>query len=274
MMTRIFLTVFLSAALGLSALAQNSTNAGAQSSSANMTTSDREPLQEPKAQGFWDGDDPNIVNLVLHPFASKKYVLRHTQPIKDRLNELDELTAENSRNIKDVDSRAQQGVQMASEKVSLADQHASDASMKAQTAQTAANQASTRVASAEQMVSSLDQYKGGEQTEIRFRSGQTVLSKTAKNALDQMAEPLKSQKSYIIEVRGFAPGRGQAAVASSKKMTDSVVRYLVLTQNIPVYRIYTMNLGNVQTGEAAAHRVTSGRVEVNVLQNGAVTAQK
>ncbi len=274
MKNRIFLIVFLSVALGVSALAQNATNSSAQSSSANMTSSDREPLQEPKAQGFWDGDDPNIVNLVLHPFASKKYVRRHTDPIKDRLNELDQLTAENSRNIKDVDSRAQQGVQMASEKVSLADQHATDASMKAQTAQTAANQASTQVASAEQMVSGLDQYKGGAQTEIRFRSGQTVLSKASKNALDQMAEPLKSQKSYIIEVRGFAPGRGQAAVASSKKMTDSVVRYLVLTQNIPVYRIYTMNLGNAQTGETGAHRVSNGRVEVSVLQNGAVTAQK
>lgn len=274
MKKQIFLIVFLSFALGLSALAQNATNSSAQSSSANMTSSDREPLQEPKAQGFWDGDDPNIVNLVLHPFASKKYVRRHTEPIKDRLNELDELTAENSRNIKDVDSRAQQGVQMASEKVSVADQHATDASTKAQTAQTAANQASTRVGSAEQLVSSLDQYKGGELTEIRFRAGQTALSKASKNALDQMAEPLKSQKSYIIEVRGFAPGRGQAAVASSKKMTDSVVRYLVLTQNVPVYRIYTMNLGNMQTGEGSGHHVTSGRVEVNILQNGAVTAQK
>ena len=274
MKNRIFLIVFLSVALGVSALAQSATNSGAQSSSANMTSSDREPLQEPKAQGFWDGDDANIVNLVLHPFASKKYVRRHTDPIKDRLNELDQLTAENSRNIKDVDSRAQQGVQMASEKVSLADQHATDASTKAQTAQTSANQASTRVASAEQLVSSLDEYKGGAQTEIRFHSGQTVLSKASKNALDQMAEPLKSQKSYIIEVRGFAPGRGQAAVASSKKMTDSVVRYLVLTQNIPVYRIYTMNLGNAQTGETGAHHATHGRVEVSVLQNGAVTAQK
>ena len=274
MKKQIFLIVFLFVALGLSALAQDATNSSAQSSSANITMSDREPLQEPKSQGFWDGDDPNIVNLVTHPFARKAYVLRHTQPIKDRLNELDELTSENSRHIKDVDARTQQGVQMVSEKVSLADQHATDASTKAQTAQTAANQASTQVASAEQLVSSLDQYKGGEQTEIRFRAGQTALSKTAKTALDQMAEPLKSQKSYIIEVRGFAPGRGQAAVASSKKMTDSVVRYLVLTQNVPVYRIYTMNLGNMQVGEGSGQHVTSGRVEVSVLQNGAVTAQK
>jgi len=239
-----------------------------------MSMSDREKLQEPQNQGFWDGDDPNLVNLVTHPFARKQYVLRHTQPIKDRLNELDELTAENSRNIKDVDSRAQQGIQMASEKTNLADQHATDASTKAQTAQTTATQASARVTSAEQLVSSLDQYKGGAQTEIRFRAGQTVLSKTAKDALDQMAEPLKSQKSYIIEVRGFAPGRGQAAVANSKKMADSVVRYLVLTHNIPVFRIYTMSLGSVETGDAMGHRVTSGRVEVNVLQNGAVTAQR
>lgn len=266
MRKQIFLTVFLSVALGLTALAQNNTSSSTSQAPMTQSTSDLEPLQAPKAQNFWDGDDPNLVNLVAHPFASKKYVLRHTQPIKDRLNELDELTAENSRHIKDTDARAQQGLQMASEKVSLADQHSSDASNKAQLAQTAANDASTKVSSAEKMVASIDEYKGSAQTEIRFRAGQSVLSKTAKNALDEMVAPLKDQKSYIIEVRGFAPGHGQAAVANSKKMADSVVRYLVLTHNIPVYRIYVMSMGS-----AGAQRVSSGRVEVNVLQNGVVT---
>jgi outer membrane protein OmpA-like peptidoglycan-associated protein len=123
------------------------------------------------------------------------------------------------------------------------------------------------------MVGNLDQYKGSAQTEIRFRPGQTVLSKTAKDALDEMAGPLKDQRGYIIEVRGFAPGQGQAAIRNSQKMAESVVRYLVLTHSIPVYRIYSMSMGNAAQTEEGAH-ASEARVEVNVLKNDLVTSSQ
>jgi outer membrane protein OmpA-like peptidoglycan-associated protein len=266
----VFLSVIFCMAFALSALAQDnnasSSGSAAASQSVSVTQSEREPLTAPKAANFWDGDDPNLANLVAHPFANKKYVLRYTVPIRDRVNELDEITAENANKIKDVDGRSQKGLQLASEKVSLADQHASDAGNKAQSAHTSATQASTNVTTAEQMVANIDQYKGTAQTEIQFRPGQSVLSKSAKDALDQMAEPLTSQRSYIIEVRGFSAGHGQSAIASSQKMSDSVVRYLVLNHQIPLYRIYVTNLGNASVaGEAQS--VRGGRVEVNVLKN-------
>ncbi|HYM78493.1 MAG TPA: OmpA family protein [Candidatus Dormibacteraeota bacterium] len=270
MRNRICITLLV--LFALAAVAQqtnNSSNSTPASTSASQ--SDREPLASPRPTDFWDGDDPNFVNLITHPFASKKYVQRQVGPIRDRVNELDELTSETSRQVKDVDSRAQQGIQMASEKTNLADQHAADAVNKAQLAQTAATQASTRVSSAEQMVGSIDQYKGAAQTEIRFRPGQSALSKNAKDALDEMAAPLKGQRSYIIEVRGFSAGQGQAAIKSSQQMADSVVRYLVLNHEIPVYRIYVMSMGNVPSS-ADGKRVVGGRVEVNVLKNDLVTS--
>src|ERR1022692_2004329 len=243
MKNQILITLLSSMVLALPEFAQqtNSTAAPA-TGSAPQSASDREPIPADTPTNFWDGDDPNLVNLVTHPFASKKYVQRHVAPIRDRINELDQLTSENGKAIKDTDARAQQGIQLASEKVSLADQHATDAGTKAQMAQTTATEATTRVSTAEQMVSNLDQYKGGAQTEIRFRAGQSVLSKAAKDALDEMATPLKDQRSYIIEVRGFAAGRGQAGIASSQKIADSVVRYLVLNHAIPVYRIYVLSM--------------------------------
>jgi outer membrane protein OmpA-like peptidoglycan-associated protein len=273
MTNRIFLTLLLSITLALPGFAQqSSSNTG----TADQTTSQsaREPLPPSTSKDFWDGDEPNLVNLVTHPFASKKYVQRLTRPIKDRLNELDELTAANNQAIRDVDTRAQHGIQLASEKTNLADTHATDAANRAQLAQTAASQAATRVSTAEQMVGNLDRYKGGAQTEIRFRSGQTVLSKEAKDALDAMAAPLKDQHSYIIEVQGFAPGHGQAAVAASQKMADSVVRYLVLSHQIPVYRIYVRGLGNTPLAAegTTAKRISSGRVEVNLLKNDLMTS--
>lgn len=271
MRREILVAVLFVSALSLSAQQTNDVSSSA-SSTPSVSGSDREPLASPRPKDFWDGDDPNLANLVTHPFASKKYVQRHVSPIRDRITELEQLTAENDGRIKDVDNRAKQGIQMASEKTSLADQHASEAANKAQLAQTAATQVSTRVLSAEQMVGNLDQYKGTAQTEIRFRPGQSALSKNAKDALDEMAGPLKDQRGYIVEIRGFSPGRGQVAIRNAQKMADSVVRYLVLTHNIPVYRIHTMSIGNgAMTGERT--QPSGARVEVNVLTNG-LTAKK
>jgi len=263
----IALVVLFSLAAGAQ---QTSNTSNSTTTGTNASQSDREPLASPRPKDFWDGDDPNLFNLVTHPFANKKYVQRQVGPIRDRVNELDQLTSETASRIKDVDARATNGIQLASDKSSLADQHATDAANKAQLAQTAATQASTRVSAVEQTVGNLDQYKGTAQTEIRFRPGQSVLSKTAKDALDEMAAPLKGQRSYIIEVRGFASGQGQTAIRSSQKMADSVVRYLVLNHEIPVYRIYVMSMGNVPAADGK--RMVGGKVEVNILKNDALTS--
>ncbi|MGC1451269.1 MAG: OmpA family protein [Candidatus Sulfotelmatobacter sp.] len=275
---RIFITLLVSTTLALPGFAQQATSTASVTPAATATAttspsasaSEREPLPPSTPKDFWDGDDPNFVNLVTHPFAGKKYVQRQVGPIRDRINELEELTSENGKAIKDVDARATQGIQLASEKASLADQHATEASNQAQLAQTAATQVATRVATAEQMVGNLDQYKSSGQTEIRFRAGQTVLSKAAKDALDEMAAPLKDQRSYIIEVRGYASGRGQTAIASSQKIADSVVRYLVLNHQIPVYRIYVMSMGSSPVAGAdgtMAKQTSGGRVEVSLMKN-------
>ena len=285
MKSRLFLTLVLFLALALLALpvlAQQTTSAGNQQAAPTAQTaptsssdqSVREPLQPIKSRDFWDGDDPNVAHLITHPFATKAYVKRHVQPIRDRLNELDEITAADAAKIKDIDANSQHGIQLASEKTTLADQHATDAATRAQTAQTTATQASTRVSTEEQIVGNLDQFKGTGQTEILFRPGQTVLSKQAKDALDQMASPLKDQHSYIIEIQSFSAGHGQAAIGASQKMADAVVRYLVLTHSIPVYRIYTVGMGNAPAaGEGtASKRVNGGRVEVSLLKNDLVSS--
>ncbi len=231
-------------------------------SSTSSTATGKEPLQPETREGFWGR---------VNPFARKKYVARQTQPIRDRINELDELTASNSKAIKDTDARAQQGIQLASAKASEADQHAVDAGNKAQAAQQTAQQANTRLNTVEQVVTNIDQYQPATQTEIRFKPGQTVLSQNAKSALDDLATPLKDQRGYVVEVQGFSSGRGQTAIANSQKMAESVVRYLVLNHDIPVYRIYLVGMGNapIQTADndAKPKRITGGRVEVSLLKN-------
>lgn len=268
MKNRIVTALVLAGVLTIPAFAQ-STQPATQSAPSDQAApkadnaTGKPALQPDTHEGFWGK---------MNPFARKKYVQRQTAPIRDRINELDELTASNSKMIKDVDGRAQQGIQLASAKANEADQHAIDAGNKATAAQQTAQSAHTRLNTVEQVVTNIDQYQASTQTEIRFKSGQTLLSQNAKQALDEMAVPLKSQRGYIIEVQGFSSGHGQTAIANSQKMAESVVRYLVLNHEIPVYRIYLVGMGNAPTQAAAADtkpakRFSGGRVEISLLKN-------
>jgi outer membrane protein OmpA-like peptidoglycan-associated protein len=273
MNNRLLFALPLAAVLAFPAIAQTTSSTSDQTQPAatqqtqststdNSTASGKAPLAAPSREGFWGR---------VNPFARKKYVQRQTEPIRDRVNELDELTSSNGKAIKDTDARAQAGIKLASDKANEADQHAVDAGNKATAAQQSAQQVTTRVQTVETVVGNIDQYKASNQTEIRFRPGQTMLSKNAKDALDTMAEGVKGQRGYIIEVQGFSSGRAQTAITNSQKMAESVVRYLVLNHEIPVYRIYLVGMGNAPaptTDETAkGKRVSGGRVEISLLKN-------
>lgn len=276
MKTHTFFALLLSTSLALPALAQQSSSTSQSQSSSQSSASapDREPLQPVKSNDFWDGEQPNLGNLLAHPLTTKKYVQKQMAPIRDRINELDDIAATNTHMIKDVDDRTQRGLQLASSKTTEADQHAIDAGTRANSAQQAAQAASSHITVVEQKVASVGQYKPGSETEIRFSAGQTVLSKKAKDALDEMASPLKDQNGYVIEVRGFAAGRGQAAIANSRKMADAVMRYLVESHNVPVHRIYVLGMGDVPMEAGAKKPTSGGRVEVSLLKNELVSSNQ
>jgi len=221
-----------------------------------------EPLTYEPHEGFWGH---------LNPFARKKYVQKQLDPVRGRLNELDEITAQNAKAIRDVDARAQEGIRVASLKANEADMHAIDAGNRAQLANQTAQQATTRLNTVEHVVDNIDQYQSESQAEIHFKPGQIGLSPKAKEALDDMATPLKDQTGYIIEVQGFSATRGQEGIRNSQQMAQSVVRYLVLKHDIPVYRIYTIGMGNAPASAEGAkpQRTRGGRVEISLLKNGA-----
>src|SRR6202048_1414147 len=269
MNSRILLALPLAAVLAFPAFAQTTSSTQDQPTTAQTTqntstdtATGKQPLQ-PRSAGGFGGH--------LNPSARKSYVKRQTEPIRDRVNELDDLTAANGKAIKDTDARAQAGIKLASDKANEADQHAVDAGNKATMAQQSAQQATTRIQTVETVVGNIDQYKASNQTEIRFKPGQTVLSKNAKDALDEMASAVKGQRGYIIEVQGFSSGHGQTAISNSQKMAESVVRYLVLNHEIPVYRIYLVGMGNAPIANAdetaKSKRVSGGRVEISLLKN-------
>ena len=220
----------------------------------------KQPLTYERHEGFWGH---------MNPFARKKYVNKQLDPVRGRVNELDELTAKNAKMIADVDGRATEGIRQAMSKANDADTHALDAGNRANQAQQTAQTAHTRISGVEQTVSKLDQYQPVTQAEIRFKVGQSALSPNAKEALDQMATSLKGQKGFVVEVQGFSPGNGTVAIENSREMAQMVVRYLVLNHNVPLYRIYTVGMGNapLQSEDGKPKRARGGRVEISLLKN-------
>src|SRR5271154_3579055 len=206
--------LLLGSALGISAFAQTSTaptqttdqsaanSTGVKNASDNSTYATGQPLQDQSKEGFWGH---------MNPFARKKWVARQVDPIKDRTNELDQLQAKNANDIKDVDSRAQAGINKAMMAANTADQHAMDASNKANAAQGVATDASNRTTSLNGTVANLDQYQTVSSTAVPFAAGRTVLGPKGKANLDDVASKLSGEKGYIIEVQGDSRGGVQTS---------------------------------------------------------------
>jgi len=246
-------TLVLGGAMGATALAQSaatdqsaspsatqsSPSSSAKSSSTATDPNDAttyatgKPLEGQSKEGFWGH---------MNPFARKKWVQREVDPIKDRTNELDQLQAKNANDIKDVDSRAQAGISKAMMAANTADQHAADASNRANAAQSTATSANTRTDALKGTVSNLDQYSQVTSVDVKFAAGHTTLGPQGKADLDTLGSKLASEKGYIIEIQGYSKG----GVQSSQAMADSVARYLVTEQQVPLYRIYRTGLGKNQ----------------------------
>src|SRR5580692_11029521 len=216
------------------------------------------PLQDQSKEGFWGH---------MNPFARKKWVNRQTAPIKDQVNELDQLQAKNANDIRDVDARSQAGIKNAMNAANTADQHAQDAANRADAANHLASNASTRTDALGNTVGNLDQYQTVSSTAVKFAAGRTTLGPTGKSDLDALATTLTGQKGYIIEVQGYS----RAGVQTSQAMADSVVRYLVTEHQVPMYRIYKSGLGKDTATPADGEQAIVNGVRVTLLHNSLAT---
>jgi len=209
-------------------------------------------------EGFWGH---------MNPFARKKWVHRQLDPIKDRTNELDQLQSKNANDIRDVDSRATAGINKAMDAANTADQHAQDANSRATAAQNTATTASTRTDALNGTVSNLDQYQQVASTAVPFASGRTSLGPKGKADLDDLAAKVSGEKGYIIEVQGYSRG----GVQTSQAMADSVVRYLVVEHQVPVYKIYKTGMGRNTAKSTDGEKVVTNGVQVTLLHNSLAT---
>jgi OOP family OmpA-OmpF porin len=220
--------------------------------------------------------------------ASKKYVRNTTAPIQAKVDQVGEQTAQNGQEIqktnsdlKGVDEKAQNGISAATEKANSADQHAATADQHAATADqhagdamNKANQADSKADRAmtdlRNVVANLDDYKLQTSATVPFKFNQYVLTQSAKDDLDKLANDVQSDKRFFIAVEGYTDKTGskQYNEALSRKRADSVVEYLVAKHDVPIYRIHMIGLADEKPVDEAHNRearAKNRRVEIKVF---------
>ncbi len=211
--------------------------------------------------------------------ATKKYVRNQTTPIVNNVNELDDQTAKNTRDIKDVDARAQQGISQVNSKAAAADQKALAAGQTADQANQSATQAANRVTSLAGTVENMDNYKPVSQATVLFGFDKSQLTAKDKQKLDDFAGQIQNQKHYILQVEGYTDSTGPADYnyQLSQRRADAVIRYLAQKYNVPAYKIFLIGLGKdnpVARNTSVAGRAKNRRVDVRLMENSLTQAEQ
>jgi OmpA-OmpF porin, OOP family len=204
--------------------------------------------------------------------TTKNYVRQQTTPLINKTNELDDLTAKNSKDIKDVDQRAQAGIQNVQAQAAAADQKALAAGSEADKAQLSANSATQRVDMLTNTVVNLDNYRPVVETAVHFGFNKDNLTKEAKEAIDQLAASVATTKGYIITVEGATDSVGSADYNYdlSQRRANAVIQYLAAEKSVPAYKIYLIGLGKdkpVDSNKTADGRAKNRRVDIRLMTN-------
>jgi len=204
--------------------------------------------------------------------TTKNYVRNQTTPLVDKTNELDDLTAKNSRDIRDTDARAQKGIQDVKAKAADADQKALAAGKSADEAQGLANQATNRVTSLTNTVANLDNYRPVVETTVHFGFDKAVLTDKARQALDELGQDISDAKHYIIVLDGNTDSTGPADYnyQLSQRRAAAVIQYLAQKYDVPAHKIYVIGLGKdkpVAPNTSNTGRAKNRRVDVRLMTN-------
>lgn len=261
--------LLLASAIGLPAWAQQAQPSNVDQNvpavaDQQQTPSATEQLK-PAKEGFWGR---------INPLARKKWVKKQIDPINDRLSELDQVNAKNAQQIRDVDQRAQAGISKAQSTADQAAQAANAAGQQAQSANSAAEQASNHVSQINSTVNGLDQYRQVSDIEVKFHTGSMQMTADSKQQLDQLASSLTGRDGYILEMDAQAPGNGSVGLQTSQRLAEAVKRYLVTDHQIPIYRMHSVALGNMEMASnsepqsgARPARVRTRTVHIRLMEN-------
>lgn len=215
--------------------------------------------------------------------ATKKHVREAIAPVQQQVNQVQKDTASNKTAIGDLD----RSVASADEKAQDAGRRAQEAANAAAQANSAAQQAGSRADAANSLaqqamtnanqvnqtlqttLQNLDNYNLSNTVQVYFKVGQSMLSKEAKEQLDQAVSNAGGMHNYVIEVEGFADRTGSKAynLELARRRADGVVRYLSVEKNIPLRDIRMLGVGSDfpnADNKTRAARKENRRVDVKI----------
>src|SRR5690242_19643876 len=142
--------------------------------------------------------------------ATKSYVRQQVTPVINKVNELDDLTAQNTKSIKETDERVQTAIREVDSAVGGANQKAQGADQEAQQAQVRADNVVQKVTNVEKVVADSDDYKVVKETSVQFAAGSFELSGGSKARLGELVGDASGLSNSVVVVEGFTDSKGGA----------------------------------------------------------------
>ncbi|MGA9769690.1 MAG: OmpA family protein [Blastocatellia bacterium] len=223
-----------------------------------------------EVEGRGDGSGALVADKIKFSNDSQRVALSidsQVAPVENRVGQAETRLTE-----------AEQNAQRLSGQVEELAQVANLANGGAAAAQKTANAAAEGVNKTNDRITSLDDFEEKKLATINFKVGSAVLTAESKTMLDEVATQAKSEKGFVIEVRGFASADGSASMNDrlSERRADAVVRYLAQQHEIPLRRII-LPFGYGEAIPVADNSTREGRkqnrrVEVKILVNRGLTS--
>jgi outer membrane protein OmpA-like peptidoglycan-associated protein len=204
--------------------------------------------------------------------TTKKEVSREVTPVMNKVDELDERTAQTTHGIHELDDRAQKGIAGVDAKASAADQKAQAAQQQADQAQQLASTANHGVNDLTNRVVNFDNYHPVTETAVHFAFAKAVLTAKDKEVLDEIGTQIPTVKNYIVQIEGRTDSVGNADFnyELSQRRAAAVTQYLASKYGVPPHKIFVIGLGKdqpVEQNTSARGRAENRRVDVRLMTN-------
>lgn len=209
--------------------------------------------------------------------ATKKYVAQQTDPINQKVKQVEQAGQNTQKQLESDEPK----ISAAQEKADSADARAGDALGRADAAGKKSDQVRSDLRNElSERIANLDDYKPAGDAVVLFKFNSAKLTDDAKQQLDQLGKgQVGSMKAYFVAIQGFTDKVGTADynLQLSRRRAEAVQNYLVMTYNIPVYRIQIVGLGKdkpVNDEKTREDREKNRRVEITIFSADASRAAR
>jgi outer membrane protein OmpA-like peptidoglycan-associated protein len=210
--------------------------------------------------------------------TTKKEVSREITPVMNKVDELDDRTAQTTRGIHELDARTQQGIAGVDAHAAAADQKAQAAGQQADQAQQVATTANAGVQDLTNKVVNFDNYHRVNETAVHFGFDKAELTRKDREELDAIGAQIPTVKGYIVQIEGRTDWVGNADYnyQLSQRRAAAVTQYLASKYNVPAHKIFVIGLGKdapVDKNTTASGRAENRRVDVRLMTNNLESPQ-